>query len=71
MGNATDMLYPLRPLTRGELQTKAGLVTKLLDDWEQGLPQFLRPTHRTFTGKRMFERKHSMSVNFNFKTLTQ
>lgn len=62
MGNATDMLYPLRPLTRGELQTKAGLVTKLLDDWEQGLPQFLRPTHRTFTGKRMFERKYSTSV---------
>ncbi|KFZ11810.1 hypothetical protein V501_04551 [Pseudogymnoascus sp. VKM F-4519 (FW-2642)] len=60
MGNATDMLYPLRPLTREELQTKAGLVTKLLDDWEQGLPQFLRPTHRTFTGKRMFERQNSV-----------
>lgn len=71
MGNATDMLYPLRSLSREELQMKAGLVTKLLDDWEQGLPQFLRPTHRTFTGKRMFERKASMSINLHFEMLTQ
>lgn len=70
MGNATDMLYPLRSLNHEELQMKAGLITKLLDDWEQGLPQFLRPTHRTFTGKRMFERKYSISVKLDSKMLT-
>lgn len=71
MGNATDMLYPLRSLSHEELQMNAGLITKLLDDWEQGLPQFLRPTHRTFTGKRMFERKDSKLINLKFKMLTQ
>ncbi|OBT86147.1 hypothetical protein VE02_05768 [Pseudogymnoascus sp. 03VT05] len=60
MGNATDMLYPLKPLAHEELQMKAGLITKLLDDWEQDLPRFLRPTHRTFTGKRMFERQNTV-----------
>lgn len=69
MGNATDMLYPLRILSQEELQTKAGLITKLLDDWEQGLPQFLRPTLRTFTGKRMFER-NCTSTNFDSEVLT-
>lgn len=71
MGNATDMLYPLRSLSQEELQTKAGFITKLLDDWEQGLPQFLRPTHRTFTGKRMFERKVYPSINLDSEILTQ
>lgn len=59
MGNATDMLYPLRCLSQDELQMKANMITSLLDEWEQTLPQFLRPTHRTFTGARMFERKSS------------
>lgn len=70
MGNATDMLYPLKSLSQEELQIKAGLIMKLLDNWEQGLPQFLRPTQRTFTGKRMFERKAFTLMNSRFKMLT-
>jgi hypothetical protein len=56
MGKATNMLYPLRNLSKEEHLINSRLIATLLDEWEQGLPQFLKPTNRTFTGKRMFER---------------
>lgn len=57
MSRATDLLYPLQPISGEELLSSATLMTDLLREWEDSLPLFLKPTQKTLTGKRMFESK--------------
>ena len=59
MGRVTDLLYPLQPPNESELMMRAEVMLNELNAWEANLPVFLRPSHQTLTGQRIFQSKRN------------
>ena len=60
MGRGNDLLYPLHSLTKDQLLQRSNEMLDALAEWQNALPDYLRPRARTMTGQRSFERQNTI-----------
>ena len=60
MARGNDQLYPLYSLTNDQLMERSNNMLDALADWQEALPEYLRPKRKIMTGQRTFERQNTI-----------
>ena len=60
MARGNDELYPLHTLTNDQLFDRSNSMLDTLADWQNNLPDYLKPKRKTMTGQRTFERQNTI-----------
>ncbi|KAK5942287.1 hypothetical protein PMZ80_004850 [Knufia obscura] len=60
MARGNDQLYPLHSLTNDQLLERSNNMLDALAEWQDALPEFLKPKRKTMTGQRTFERQNTI-----------
>lgn len=55
-----DLLYPLHSLSNDQILDRSNEILAVLAEWQNDLPDFLKPREKTLTGQRTFERQNTI-----------